>query len=73
MCGRYVSSTQAEMERYWELTDVEIRSPLSQRFNVSPTMTVPVIYRTTEGLCLVPARWGLVPFWWKGWPDGTTP
>ena len=25
MCGRYVSSTQAEMERYWELTDVEIR------------------------------------------------
>jgi len=66
MCGRYISSTQAEMERYWELTDVEIRSPLSQRFNVSPTMTVPVIYRTTEGLYLVPARWGMVPFWWKG-------
>ena len=65
MCGRYVSSTQAEMERYWELTEAQIGSPLAQRFNVSPKMTVPIIYRTTENLHLVPARWGLVPFWWK--------
>jgi putative SOS response-associated peptidase YedK len=63
--GRYVSPTMAEMERYWELTDAQIRNPLAQRFNVSPTATVPMIYRATDGLELVAARWGLIPFWWK--------
>jgi putative SOS response-associated peptidase YedK len=65
MCGRYVSSTQSEMERYWGLTDSQVRNPLAQRINVSPTMTVPMIYRTEENLCLAPARWGLAPFWWN--------
>ena len=65
MCGRYVSPTQAEMERYWELTDAQIRNPLAQKFNVAPTTTVPMIYRTADHLYLAPARWGLIPFWWK--------
>jgi hypothetical protein len=43
MCGRYVSPTMAEMERYWELTDAQIRNPLGQLFNASPTTTVPML------------------------------
>jgi putative SOS response-associated peptidase YedK len=66
MCGRYVSPTQAEMERYWELTDAQTRNPLAQQFNVSPTALVPMIRLDSSGrLDLVAARWGLVPFWWK--------
>jgi hypothetical protein len=44
MCGRYVSPTQAEMERYWALTDEQTRNPYSQLFNVSPTATVPMLH-----------------------------
>jgi putative SOS response-associated peptidase YedK len=65
MCGRYVSPTQAEIERFWQLTDAQIRDPLAQRFDVLPTATVPMIYRATNGLQLVAARWGLIPVWWK--------
>lgn len=65
MCGRYVTPTMAEMERYWQLSDAQIRNPLEQRFNVSPSSTVPMIYQSAEGLQLIAARWGLVPFWWK--------
>jgi putative SOS response-associated peptidase YedK len=66
MCGRYVSPTQAEMERYWELTDAQIRNPLAQHFNVSPTAIVPMLRLGDTGqFDLVAARWGLVPFWWK--------
>jgi len=66
MCGRYVSPTQAEMERYWELTDAQIRDPLTQHFNISPSAIVPMLRLGRTGkLELVAARWGLVPYWWK--------
>jgi putative SOS response-associated peptidase YedK len=65
MCGRFVSPIQAEMERYWELTDAQIRNPLQQRFNVAPTTLVPIIRRDEDGLEQNAARWGLIPFWWK--------
>jgi putative SOS response-associated peptidase YedK len=50
------------MEHYWELTDAQIRDPLAQRFNVSPTAIIPMIYRAADGRELVAARWGLIPF-----------
>jgi putative SOS response-associated peptidase YedK len=65
MCGRYVSPTQAEIERYWELTDAQIGNPLQQRFNVAPTTLVPVVYQGEHGVEQNAARWGLIPFWWK--------
>lgn len=54
------------MERYWQLTDAQIRNQLDQRFNTSPTALVPML-RPMEGggLELVAARWGMIPFWWK--------
>jgi putative SOS response-associated peptidase YedK len=65
MCGRYVTPTLAEMERYWALTDEQTRNPFSQLFNVSPMATVPMLRLEAGRLELVPARWGLIPFWWK--------
>lgn len=65
MCGRYVSPTEAEMERYWELTDAQIRNPLAQRFNVAPTTPVPIVFLENGVLVMDRARWGLVPVWWK--------
>ena len=66
MCGRYVTPSQIEMERYWELTSAQIRNPFERPLNVSPTATVPILRRDRNGrLELVAARWGLIPFWWK--------
>ena len=66
MCGRYVTPSQAEMERYWELTGAQIGNPFGRPLNVSPTATIPILRRDRNGrLELVAARWGLVPFWWK--------
>jgi len=53
------------MERYWELTDAQIRNPLQQRFNVAPTTVVPIVYRSEHGLEQNAAHWSLIPFWWK--------
>ena len=65
MCGRYVSKTDAAMERAWELS----RPPaLFESYNVAPTQQVPVVReRDGERLCEL-IRWGLVPFWAKGVP-----
>jgi putative SOS response-associated peptidase YedK len=65
MCGRYVTPTLAEMERYWALTDEQTRDPFSQHFNIAPTSQIPIIFLGEKGLQLQMARWGLVPFWWK--------
>lgn len=66
MCGRYVSPTEAEMERYWALTNAQIRNPLGQSFNVAPTVQVAIIYLDNNRvLQLDAARWGLIPVWWK--------
>ena len=66
MCGRYVSPDEAAIERFWKLSQAQIRDPLNQRFNVSPTALVPILRLDDAGsLELVAARWGLIPFWWK--------
>ena len=65
MCGRYVSPSQAEIERYWELTDAQVRNPLEQRFNIAPTTLVPIVFQGADSLEQNAARWGLIPFWWK--------
>src|SRR5258706_11775650 len=67
MCGRYVSPTMAEMERYWALSDAQSHNQLgfSQHFNIAPTTQIPIIHPADDaGLKLRMARWGLVPFWW---------
>ena len=42
-------------------------NPFTRNFNVAPTTQVPLLRRdpASGGLQLVPARWGLIPLWWK--------
>lgn len=65
MCGRYVTPDEAALERYWTI-DRRSGNPLRERFNVAPTTIVPILFRAEDGaLALSPARWGLIPSWWK--------
>jgi putative SOS response-associated peptidase YedK len=73
MCGRYVSPSQAAIERQWDLrnavSDRFARKPFAESYNVAPSQQVPIIrvIREQGGKReLVPMRWGLVPFWAKG-------
>ena len=66
MCGRYVSSEEAAIERFWKLNHAQRENPLGGRFNESPTATIPMLrLNETGGLEAVAARWELIPFWWK--------
>lgn len=65
MCGRYVHPDDAAIERAWHVRR-EDSNPFARRFNVAPTMLVPVLRRRRAGadLTLTGARWGLIPHWW---------
>lgn len=65
MCGRYVTPSPAALARQfpgipnnWE--------GLPQRFNIGPTMPVPLVYQLdgSEPVGDI-ARWGLIPSWWN--------
>ncbi|MFN0314602.1 MAG: SOS response-associated peptidase [Burkholderiales bacterium] len=66
MCGRYVHPDQAAVERAWHIGRHN-QNPFAARFNVSPTMLIPILRRTPDGdaLELTTARWSFVPHWWK--------
>ncbi len=66
MCGRYVSPDQAAMERVWQIGARNWPAWIRRRFNVAPTSTVPILVLDGTGaLQVLPARWGLIPAWWK--------
>jgi putative SOS response-associated peptidase YedK len=66
MCGRYVSPDEAAMERYWRIGAGNSGRWIRRVYNVAPTMTVPVVLSNEEGIAeVLPARWGLIPGWWK--------
>jgi putative SOS response-associated peptidase YedK len=65
MCGRYVSPTMAEMERYWAYTGRGNQLGFVQHGNIAPSTQIPIFYPTEEGIEMWLGRWGLVPFWWK--------
>ncbi|MGO1902614.1 MAG: SOS response-associated peptidase [Corynebacterium casei] len=69
MCGRFVLFTSELLGHVGELPGVEeVHAPDGvprPRYNIAPTMMVPVV-RVQESLANVePARWGLLPHWKK--------
>ncbi len=67
MCGRFVSKTDAAMERAFNVIPRQWSRDWV-RYNVAPTQKVPVIRldeARREGVML---RWGLVPAWAEGQP-----
>lgn len=63
MCGRYVSPDTAAIERAWQIGR-STANAFPRRFNVAPTMSIPVLRGGSE-LVLIEARWGFIPPWWK--------
>jgi putative SOS response-associated peptidase YedK len=63
MCGRFVSRTGTAIERYFNIRPHQFQ--LFDRYNVAPSINIPVI-RLIEGeRVLSLMRWGLVPCWAK--------
>lgn len=64
MCGRFTQHfTWRELHDLLGL--VGAPRNLEPRYNVSPTSQIEVVWPGTDGLALVPMRWGLIPGWWK--------
>ena len=63
MCGRYVTRDQAAIERYFNLSLHQFQ--LSDRFNIAPGTTVPVICVPFGKRVLSGMYWGLIPSWAK--------
>ncbi|WP_044871453.1 SOS response-associated peptidase [Pseudomonas sp. LFM046] len=64
MCNRYVSPSDAAIERYWHIGSHSFGRWI-QSFNVAPTTTVPMVRLSDAGEPEVTAaRWGLIPPWW---------
>ena len=67
MCGRFVSKTDAAMERAFNVTPRQWRHDWAS-YNVAPTQSVPVIRLENGGRMGDMLRWGLIPPWAKGEP-----
>ncbi len=66
MFSHYLTPSQAEIARYWQLADAQVRHPLARPLKASPAATAPMIRLAESGaLEQVAARWGLIPLWWK--------
>lgn len=62
MCTRFVSKSDADIEREWSL----VRPPFQlDNIDVRLTDAIPVVYQSQQGRVCDPMRWGLIPFWFK--------
>jgi putative SOS response-associated peptidase YedK len=66
MCGRYVSPSEASIEREFNLVHMEWQFPSS--FNVAPTQEVPIVRLRKGEYQGVRLRWGLIPYFALGVP-----
>src|SRR5687767_3788927 len=81
MCGRYVTPSQAAIERAWDLRGAlsarashELFAKAFDNADASPTQRVPLlrVIRNSNGQKeLIDARWGLIPHWANGEPAKT--
>ena len=75
MCGRYVTPSEAAIERAYNLTGRQWQAWMVDAYrpsyNVAPSQRVPVlrVIRSLAGERRIEAmRWGLIPYWTKGEP-----
>jgi putative SOS response-associated peptidase YedK len=67
MFSHYLTPSQDEIARYWQLAGAQMRHSLAQPLRASPAAAVVPMIRLAESGApeLVAARWGLIPLWWK--------
>ena len=64
MCGRYVAPGEAALERHYHLGRHNWSGWIA-RWNVGPTVRVPIVYAPQGEPVGDLARWGLIPSWWS--------
>ncbi|MCC5940200.1 MAG: SOS response-associated peptidase [Balneolaceae bacterium] len=63
MCGRYVlKSTLEELKKTYNAIPDGLYE-FEPKFNVAPSLQMPVVFQGDENRIIAPFRWGLVPFW----------
>jgi len=66
MCGRYEVHTPVEdVARAFDARPTEEAAALPPRYNVAPSLRVPVVRESRKGRQLEAMTWGLVPSWAK--------
>lgn len=66
MTRHYLTPSQAEIARYWQLANGQVREPLTRPVNAAPAAAVPMLRLADNGAVeQTAARWGLIPMWWK--------
>ena len=67
MCGRFTQLRPwADLVRLYRVTESAPSPDWPPRYNVAPTLDVPVLRLRQDGARLLePMRWGLVPYWSK--------
>jgi putative SOS response-associated peptidase YedK len=73
MCGRYeVHTPVEEIARRFDARLTPAAAVLPPRYNIAPTLAVPVVRESSDGRRLEAMTWGLVPSWAKD-PAGARP
>lgn len=64
MCGRYtMHHSPAQVLMRFDVTSAQTTT--TERYNIAPTQTVPIIMETDGGRLLETMQWGLIPSWAK--------
>jgi putative SOS response-associated peptidase YedK len=73
MCGRYkLTASVQELAAMLEAGIDPRLEKLPRRYNVAPTDVMPIVRVVDGRRLLMPARWGLVPFWAKDLKIGSS-
>ena len=69
MCGRFAFTLPRDAVAKF-FGAVTVRAEFEPRFNICPTMDIPVAVHYEGERQLVPMRWGFIPKWYKSPSDG---
>lgn len=65
MCGRYVSPSERDLERFFGKLRIEPFQDVERIYNAAPSLALPVVRIRHGELVGTRMQWGLVPYWWS--------
>lgn len=65
MCGRYVSPSERDLERYYGELKIDPFEGVERIYNAAPSLKLPVLRSRHGELVATPMQWGLIPYWWS--------
>ncbi len=65
MCARYITASTRNIEENWQIRTYA-SGEWERAYQVNPLDEVPILRLNQHGeFEMVPARWGLIPYWWR--------